>query len=491
MKPDTALFPEFPWAGGRVQRRRRERRARWAAAAAISAVVALLASFVAFGSASPLRELGGGRARDGAVRMGDAGPAAAIDSHGTTPLLPRRLSLEIEPDGAKASLATADGRKRTVRTPYAGVLPGGAVEISVTMDGYNPLTERIVLDRERSVELWLDPEGLLHHKLGEFGTGSAPKQVAFTPDGDEIWVTPLGEGGIEVYDAFTLSRKGEIATGRFGTVEIIFTRDGATAFASQMQTASVFEIDTGTRTVRRQLFTNSAWSKVMALSPDERTLYVANWSGDNVTEIDLPTGTVRRQIPTVDTPRGLYVTPDGERLFVAGFGGGEVQRIRLSDGASNVILRTGGAMRHLVGDPERAMLYADDMSTDETFAIDLATERARKLSDTDNTPNTMDLTPDGRVLYVSNRGANGSSYYLPGPEWGSVLAIDTTTGRILDAIVGGNQTTGLDVSPDGRYLAFSDFLDSRVTLYAIPTYEVLAAGGGGRAEAHVEDLLKR
>jgi DNA-binding beta-propeller fold protein YncE len=137
------------------------------------------------------------------------------------------------------------------------------------------------------------------------------------------------------------------------------------------------------------------------------------------------------------------------------------------------------------------MLYADDMSTDETFAIDLATERARKLSDTDNTPNTMDLTPDGRVLYVSNRGANGSSYYLPGPEWGSVLAIDTTTGRILDAIVGGNQTTGLDVSPDGRYLAFSDFLDSRVTLYAIPTYEVLAAGGGGRAEAHVEDLLKR
>ena len=95
------------------------------------------------------------------------------------------------------------------------------------------------------------------------------------------------------------------------------------------------------------------------------------------------------------------------------------------------------------------------------------------------------------MLYVSDRGKNGSNYYPRGPEWGSVLAIDTTTGRILDAIVGGNQPTGLDVSPDGRLLAYSDFLDDRVTLYAIPPYPTLAAGHGGRAHAHIADLPKR
>jgi sugar lactone lactonase YvrE len=57
--------------------------------------------------------------------------------------------------------------------------------------------------------------------------------------------------------------------------------------------------------------------------------------------------------------------------------------------------------------------------------------------------------------------------------------------------VGGNQTTGLDVSPDGRTLAFSDFLDNRVTLYAIPSYATLAAGNGGRATAHLADIPKR
>jgi sugar lactone lactonase YvrE len=71
-----------------------------------------------------------------------------------------------------------------------------------------------------------------------------------------------------------------------------------------------------------------------------------------------------------------------------------------------------------------------------------------------------------------------------------VLAIDTASGKVLDAIVGGNQTTGLDVSPDGRTLAFSDFLDNKVHLYTIPDYRTLAGGGGGRAVAHLKDLAK-
>ena len=229
----------------------------------------------------------------------------------------------------------------------------------------------------------------------------------------------------------------------------------------------------------------------MALSPDEQTLFVANWVSDDVSQIDLVTGKEVRRFPTVDTPRGLYVTPNGKRLYVAGFESGEIQRFDLRTLTSKVLLRTGGAMRHLVGDPARGLLYADDMAQDKVFVVDLATGKTRMLARTENTPNTIDLSPDGRVLYVSNRGRNNpKSYYLPGPEWGSVLAIDTATGKPLDAIVGGNQTTGLDVSDDGRYLAFSDFLDNRVTIFAIPDLDVLLSGSGGRYRAHLAELAK-
>ena len=59
-----------------------------------------------------------------------------------------------------------------------------------------------------------------------------------------------------------------------------------------------------------------------------------------------------------------------------------------------------------------------------------------------------------------------------------------------DAIVGANQTTGLDVSPDRSLLAYSDFLDNRVVIYRIPPYEEPVAGGGGRWEQNLVEKVK-
>jgi DNA-binding beta-propeller fold protein YncE len=417
-------------------------------------------------------------------------PSSAPASLGPPPVVFHRLRVTTHPDGAALQIHAADGSSRKVHAPFTGNVAGPDVELTLSLPGFNTLDQAVDLHRNRSLDLWLDPKGQLLHKLGQFDTGPAPKQAAFTPDGSEMWISDLG-GGVDVFDPGSGKRVAHIDLNGKSGVEVIFTKDGSTAYVSQMETASVYEIDVATRTIKRHLFTTGSWSKVMALSPNERKLYVSNWVSDDVSEIDLVKGKETRRFHTVDTPRGLYVTPDGKRLYVAGFGDGRLERFRLRDLRSKIVLDTGGALRHLVGDPARGLLYADDMATDEVFVVDLATERARKLADTDHTPNTIDLSPDGKVLYVSNRGRNNAvSYYLPGPEWGSVLAIDTATGRLLDAIVGGNQTTGLDVSPDGKILAFSDFLDNRVTLYAIPGYQVLAAGGGGRAKLHLADLEK-
>jgi DNA-binding beta-propeller fold protein YncE len=424
-----------------------------------------------------------------AANPGDQ-PAERGRSSAAEPI-PHRLKVTTHPPRATLRIKSEGELIERDKTPFRGMIPGGDVTLVLVRTGFNRLTERVELDRDRSLELWLDPKGLLHHQIAAFATAGAPKQVAFTPDGEQIWVTLLGGEGVQVFDSMTGRLLDTIDLGRFGGVEVIFSGDGSTAYVSQMETASVLEIDAQTHEVLRRLRTESAWSKVMALSPNENTLYVANWSGDNVTEIGLRRGKVRRQIPTVDTPRGLYVTPDGKRLFVAGYGDGEIQRVDIETGRSKVLLRTGGAMRHLVADDTLGVLYADDMATDEVYAVDLETERVRKLTDTDHMPNTIDITPDGKVLYVSNRGANNpESYYLPGPEWGSVLAIDTATGDVLDAIVGGDQTTGLDVSPDGRMLAYSDFLDNHVAVFAIPAYEVLAEGDGGRWKAHLKEIEK-
>ncbi len=401
----------------------------------------------------------------------------------------QRLEVITHPPDAKLTIRTADRRTITKTTPYMGKIPGGDTQITLTRGGYERATRLITLDRPQQVNVWLDRSGQLLSSVVRFETGSNPKQVAYTPDRSEIWSSLLGGRGVQVFDADTGAELKQIPLGKHGAVEVIFNRDGTRAYASQMETASVYEIDTDKRKVLRKINVKGAWTKVLALSRDERTLYASNWSSDNVSEIDVESWKVQRVIPTVRTPRGLYPTPDGKRLYVAGYGHGEIARIDLDTGKGKVLHRSGGAMRHLVGDG--TTLYAGDMGRAKVFALDLATDEVREFAKTDEKPNTIDLSPDGKVLFVSCRGKNNpTSYYIPGPEWGSVLAIDTSSGKLLDALVTGNQTTGLDVSADGRRLAASDFLDNLVRVYEVPGYDELALGGGGRAGEHRAELPK-
>lgn len=187
----------------------------------------------------------------------------------------------------------------------------------------------------------------------------------------------------------------------------------------------------------------------------------------------------------------MYPTRDGRFLYVAGFKHGELQKIDLATGRGRIIHSGAASLRHIVPDERKRRLYISDIGRARILALDLDSDKVRVFARTNNKPNTINLGPDGRVLFVSNRGARGDvDYTEPGPEWGSVLLIDTETGRVLDAIVGGNQPTALDVSDDGRTLVFSDFIDNRLRVYQVPPLETLLAGKGGRAQSHLKDLRK-
>ncbi|MFL6138155.1 MAG: YncE family protein [Frankiaceae bacterium] len=422
----------------------------------------------------------------------DGAGATATPTPPGPPGPPHRLRVTTVPAGALVTVAGADQRTLRGRSPVAGMVSGPA-DVTVRMAGYDVVHRRIDLIAARRLTVWLDPAGLLLASEFRSRTGPNPKQVAYSPDGRQVWVTLLGSRshGVQVFDARTGQLVHVIATGAHGAVEVLFAPGGRTAYVSQMWTGTVLVIDTATYRIRRVLSTHGTWSKEMALAPGGRKLYVSNWVSNDVSEIDLRTGHVRL-IKTVPTPRGIAVTPDGKHLYVAGFQDGEIEDIALASGKGKVLMRTGGAMRHMVLDSRSGTLYVDDMAASKVFAVDIATDHVRLLARTDHMPNTIDLSPDGKVLYVSCRGANNPvTYALPGPEWGSVVVIDTATGRELDAIVGGNQPTGLDVSADGRHLAFTDFLDDDVRTYAIPPYATYASGHGGRAESHLADLPKR
>jgi len=395
----------------------------------------------------------------------------------------------VEPSGAPVS-----GTGSTTRE----FLPG-KFQVQVTANGCQPYKRDLTLDPGGAAVFtaWLDPSGQIVHKLAVFDTVPAPKGVAITPDNKEVWVTALvTQPSIGIYDPVTGKLIDGMNLGKDGGVEVIFNKSGTRAYVSQMQSASVFEIDVKARKVLRQLKTNSVWTKVIELSPDEKTLYAANWVGNDVSQFDLKTGKLVRNMPTVETPRGLYPTEDGKRLFVAGFGEksfiGRLAVIDLASGKSRTFMtEKKGAMRHIVGDEKTGRLYTSDMGRSVVWVTDMKTLSTKLLTNVDSHPNTIALSPDGKLLYVSCRGANNpQGYNLKGPEWGTILIFDALTGKPFDAIIAGNQATALALSDDGKILIGSDFLDNKARSYEIPPYETFAQGDGGLYPKHTSLLVR-
>ncbi len=324
---------------------------------------------------------------------------------------------------------------------------------------------------------------------------ASPKALTFNKDNTEIWVTSLlnPKVGVSVVNASSGKQIANINLNNGGGVEVLFSKDKTKVYVSQMESGSIFEIDASTKKISRTLKTKSTWTKYLALSHDGNTLYASNWLGNNVSEIDLIKGVLKRNIKTVAVPRGIYPTVDGMYLYVAGFDTGELQKINLATGKGTIIYNGHGALRHIVADEEKNILYVSDMAKHTILKVSLANDLVSVFAQTDVNPNTIALSPDKKILIVSCRGTNFSAtdYYQPGPDWGSVLLFDTENGNMLDAIVGGNQPTALDISSDGKTFSFSDFLDKKIEVFSLPSYAELKKGNGGLSSIYKKLLWKK
>ncbi|HRP68649.1 MAG TPA: YncE family protein [Turneriella sp.] len=257
-----------------------------------------------------------------------------------------------------------------------------------------------------------------------------------------------------------------------GFVESVRVPPLAEFWVSQMMASAVHRFDTATLQYKDSIDLKGKWTKVLAYDSARNTVYASNWTSSDISVIPLTTLKEEHRIKMNGVPRGMAFSKDGEYMVAAIFGGkndsdssGRAVKIDL---AKEKILQTiipGGAQRHVVRLKEGENRFAvSDMARSRVFFID-----DYKKSDeikVYNNPNTIVESPDGKFLYVSCRGRNNpKSYLLKGFDFGRLLVIDLITRQIVESIEAGNQPTGLDVSPSGRYVALTDFLDHAIRVY--------------------------
>jgi len=327
-------------------------------------------------------------------------------------------------------------------------------------------------------EAKLDFESSILQPLAEAPTEYQPKSVRYDPSGRFLFTTHLGDRtALSQYASEPLRWIRDLDVpeeyqGDSGFVETLILPNRGELWLSQMNrdVVHVFDLSSGTHEATIPL--SGRWPKVLLASADGRRVYVSCWLSESVSEIDAAGRREIRRFDVSGQPRGMALSADGTDLLVAIFSSSAVDRIDLETGrreaSHDVAPGRAYAMRHIVADRVRGEYYVTAMGVRRVYRL---SEDGRWLGSwtVGEKPNTCALSPDGRRLFVSCRGPNNpdTGYLTRGYEYGKIYVIDLVEGEVEGWIWGRDQPTGLDVSPDGSRLAFTDFLSHRLEVYRI------------------------
>ncbi|MES0489022.1 MAG: YncE family protein [Leptospirales bacterium] len=313
-----------------------------------------------------------------------------------------------------------------------------------------------------------------YQPVGYINTGKKPKSARFM--NNHIVIVPLLDAsGISIIDIKTGKRKllpvPEKYIGESGFVESLVIPDTKELWITQM-TSSIHVFDLKTFKYKTTITVSGNWTKFMEYDKSRKRVYVSNWLSGDVSVIDIKR---KKQIDTLQTggiPRGLLLSSDSKALYVTLYSGnksdtirGNLLRIDLESKKNTKIDGKPGAKRHLVRD-NKGRIYVSDMLNAIVEVIDEKSLKLIKTIPVYDKPNTIVVSPDGTTLFVSCRGPNNKkSYLLKGPKFGKIIMIDLKRLEVVREVEGGNQPTGLDISPDGKILVLTDFLDHKLRFY--------------------------
>lgn len=371
-------------------------------------------------------------------------------------------------DGAPVRPLTTQGAVRTF------ALARGWWIVGLSAPGYAPREIIRGFFADTLLEVKLERAGSGLARIGEMATGRQPKCVEYTPDGRFILCALLEGPGVDVFDAATFAKVATLSPPdpwpkRVGFVEIAFLPGRGELWVSQMTTGMIHAFRLDDFAYVDTFPAGGAWPKVIAVAPDGAAACVSNWESKTVTAIDTATRAVTARVATGGIPRGMAFSRDGRFLYVCRYEPGALLKVDL---AANAVVKTidvgPSALRHVVLHPARDVLYVSDLLRGRVYAVDAAADAVIASAFVDHSLNTLKLSPDGGSVFVCSRGPNNpENWTTKGPAFGKLYRLDPLSLAVTDWAWGGNQPTGLAVSPDGRTVCFSDFLDARLEAYAV------------------------
>jgi YVTN family beta-propeller protein len=141
-----------------------------------------------------------------------------------------------------------------------------------------------------------------------------PVNLAFRPDGREVWTACEASGSVIVVDATKRAKVAEIPVGGQAT-GLVFSPDGKTAYVTARLNDTVAVIDVAARRLVKSIPVADEPHGV-AVDPANTTLFVMGTAFDAVSVVDLASGRETKRVAASRNPWAAALSPDGRRLLV-------------------------------------------------------------------------------------------------------------------------------------------------------------------------------
>jgi YVTN family beta-propeller protein len=141
-----------------------------------------------------------------------------------------------------------------------------------------------------------------------------PVNLAFRPDGREVWVACEASGSVVVVDTARRLKLTEIPVGGQAT-DVVFSPDGSRAYVTARLNDSVSVIDVVARKVIHTIPVADEPHGV-AVDPAGRKLFVLGTAFDAISVVDLADRRETKRLAASRNPWSAALSPDGRRLLV-------------------------------------------------------------------------------------------------------------------------------------------------------------------------------
>ncbi|OHD53820.1 MAG: hypothetical protein A2Y33_16680 [Spirochaetes bacterium GWF1_51_8] len=389
---------------------------------------------------------------------------------------PSQIRVAVYPQDAKILLIDSQSKTNILKyRTYFPVMSSQEYTVVLSAKGYYTKTLKVKINKTKiNIDEKLEKKWKGMTFVKELPVSGNPKSIMFL--NDDLFIANAMTGfGFDLYSIKEMARIKIVNDFSkqycpiSGFVESMVDKEQNEFYVMQLYAYKWHVFDLTTLKYKQSFTAKGNWSKV--ISKSKKYLFFSNWLSKDIAVYDRFTKKFKQFIKVAGVPRGLAVTSDDMFLYVAIFDGSFIQKIDLSTlkVIKTITLSSGkGNARHLIIDEKHNVMYISDMGKSQIFKFDLATDKVISSVKVYTKPNNIVLSPDLSTLFVACRGPNGPEGYTnKGIEFGRIYAVDTQTMTVDNWVWGKNQPTGLDISPDGKYLMMGNFLDNNIEVYQI------------------------